>query len=508
LLTVDLSGGAGSEILMNGFGTGDTAKFKFEVFIPTSGDPTTGDAVALNSTATFNDLDRNNPGDQESVTLEASSFSAFGTASDTSLNVTNGAGTVTAAGTEANTTDQDAWFSAQFENREFLEFTLEARTTNSGFTFSGDLIDDAVVTPIVAGNDTIDGGSGQDQIFGQGGQDVLSGGEGDDTIEGGTGDDTLRGDQGQDELIGGEGNDSLDGGAGDDRAFGGLGTDVLTAGAGNDRLEGGLGSDTFNFALGGNHTIIGGEDADGSDIDILDLSGISGRNVIQTGAESGIIEFSDTNGNIIGRTTYSEIEQVVICFTPGTLLATVRGEVAVEKLRAGDRIFTRDNGIQTLVWAGKRDLTGPDLQMHPEFNPVHIRKGALGSGTPDHDLLVSPNHRMLIASNMAEVLFGEREVLVAAKHLTSLKGVDQVQSTNVQYIHLMFEKHEIVLANGAWTESFQPGDHSLKGIADAQRAEIIGLFPELDDARGLENYVAARRSLKKHEATYLSRNFG
>ena len=86
--------------------------------------------------------------------------------------------------------------------------------------------------------------------------------------------------------------------------------------------------------------------------------------------------------------------------------------------------------------------------------------------------------------------------------------VDQIVTQNVQYIHLMFKKHEIVLANGAWTESFQPGDHSLKGIASAQRCEIIALFPEWETVAGIDNYGAARRSLKKHEAAYLSRQLG
>ena len=436
------------------------------------------------------------------------SFSSFGVASDTSLNVTTGAGTVTAAGGEQNNpSDQDAWFSAEFENREFIEFSLESRSTNSGFTFSGDLIDDVVVTPIEAGNDTINGGSGQDQLFGQGGEDSLSGGSGNDTLDGGVGEDTLLGGEGQDLLLGGLGNDSLNGGLGNDVLEGGDGTDILTSGDGDDTVQGGMGSDTFNFDGVGNHTILGGEDTDGTDIDILDLTGFGGAasSVTQTGPESGFVEFFDTNGNVTRVVNYSEVEQVVICFTPGTRLATVRGEIAVENLREGDKVFTRDNGIQTLAWSGKRDLNARELADRPEFNPVHIRQGALGNNAPERDMVVSPNHRMLITSNMADVLFGEREVLIAAKHLTSLDGVNQVLTPSVQYIHLMFEKHEIVLANGAWTESFQPGDHSLKGIASAQRYEIIALFPELETVAGMDNYGAARRSLKKHEAAYLSR---
>ena len=247
-LTVDLSGRAGAEILMNGFGAGDTADFRMEFFIPDSPNATTGTPVAINSTATINDLDRNSPGDQEAVILNESSFTAFATSSDTSLSVTQGGGTVTAAGTEGNNpSDQDAWFSASFENREFIEFSLEARTTNSGFSFSGDLIDDAVVTPIDAGDDTIDGGSGQDQIFGQGGDDSLSGGSGDDTLDGGEGDDTLEGGTGQDLLEGGAGADTLTGGQGDDTLRGGDGEDLITLGPDNDLAEGGQGSDRFTF---------------------------------------------------------------------------------------------------------------------------------------------------------------------------------------------------------------------------------------------------------------------
>lgn len=71
------------------------------------------------------------------------------------------------------------------------------------------------------------------------------------------------------------------------------------------------------------------------------------------------------------------------------------------------------------------------------------------------------------------------------------------------YIHFMFDQHEVVLSNGAWTESFQPGDYTLRGIGNAQRQEIFELFPELEHAEGLNAYGSARRSLKKHEAALL-----
>jgi hypothetical protein len=75
----------------------------------------------------------------------------------------------------------------------------------------------------------------------------------------------------------------------------------------------------------------------------------------------------------------------------------------------------------------------------------------------------------------------------------------------VTYIHFMFDQHEVVLSNGCWTESFQPGDHTLQGIGNAQRTEILELFPELGTKQGLAGYQAARRSLKRHEAMLLAR---
>jgi hypothetical protein len=120
-------------------------------------------------------------------------------------------------------------------------------------------------------------------------------------------------------------------------------------------------------------------------------------------------------------------------------------------------------------------------------------------------MLVSPNHRLLVANDRTALYFDEHEVLVAAKHLVAAKGVIEVDSVGTTYIHFMFDRHEVVLSNGAWTESFQPGDYTLKGMGNAQRNEIFELFPDLKTEVGLEGYQAARRTLKRHEAMLLAR---
>jgi hypothetical protein len=182
------------------------------------------------------------------------------------------------------------------------------------------------------------------------------------------------------------------------------------------------------------------------------------------------------------------------CFTPGTMITTQRGECPVQHLVAGDRVITRDNGIQPVRWVGKTQMFLHDFQAEPHLLPVFIRKGSLGKGLPERDMMVSPNHRILVANERSTLCFSEREVLVAAKHLTT-QGAHTVQSSGTTYIHFMCDRHEIVLADGIWTESFQPQDQSLKGIGNAQRLEIFELFPELKTAEGIAGYGAARQTV-------------
>ncbi|MDA7424467.1 Ig-like domain-containing protein [Thalassococcus lentus] len=408
-------------------------------------------------------------------------------------------------------------------------------------------------------NDTIDagidddlvmGGQGDDSIIGSHGSDTLDGGQGNDYIDGSNlgalelidaidtvpendrdsilgalGNDTLIGGDDDDTLLGGSGNDVLDGGIDEDSLLGGNDDDTLIGGQGADTLDGGAGADDIDGGADRDVIIVGsrpeGQDDtidggfEGDDFDVLDLTGLGTRGedwrIVDTSPDSngngidGTVEYLDGDGNVTGGFDFFEIEQVVPCFTPGTLIATPQGERLVEDLQVGDRVITRDNGIQEIKWVGRKDLTGHELARQPHFNPILIQKGALGNNLPEHDMLVSPNHRVLVANDKTALYFEEREVLVAAKHLTGLEGVDVVESLGVAYIHVMFEQHEVILSNGAWTESFQPGDYSLKGIGNAQRQEILELFPELEHAEGLNAYGSARRSLKKHEAQLLTK---
>jgi hypothetical protein len=191
------------------------------------------------------------------------------------------------------------------------------------------------------------------------------------------------------------------------------------------------------------------------------------------------------------------------CFTPGTLITTHRGEVPVDMIAVGDRVVTRDNGIQTVRWLGKTQMYLQDFQMEPHLLPVFIQQGSLGKGLPERDMMVSPNHRILVQSARSSLKYEEREVLVAAKHLAA-QGVHTVQSSGTKYIHFMCDRHEVVLSNGVWTETFHPDDTSLKGIGNAQRLEILELFPELKTEAGRASHGTARPVLKRVEAVEIA----
>ena len=78
------------------------------------------------------------------------------------------------------------------------------------------------------------------------------------------------------------------------------------------------------------------------------------------------------------------------------------------------------------------------------------------------------------------VFHGEDEVLVSAKHLLQVEGIDVRQyADSVTYVHFLFDRHQIVESEGAETKSLFTGPEALKTVDSAARVEILHLFPEL-----------------------------
>ncbi len=159
------------------------------------------------------------------------------------------------------------------------------------------------------------------------------------------------------------------------------------------------------------------------------------------------------------------------CFVAGAMILTPNGPMKVEKLAVGDLVNTRDHGPQPIRWIGQRLVPGVG-----KLAPVRIAAGTLGATA---DLELSPNHRVLVEGGAASLFTGEDGVLVAIKHLLNGRTVRRLPRGFVTYYHFMFDKHDIVEANGCAVESFLVGGQLSDLLDPDQLAELTALFPEL-----------------------------
>ncbi|WP_299989345.1 Hint domain-containing protein [uncultured Ruegeria sp.] len=218
--------------------------------------------------------------------------------------------------------------------------------------------------------------------------------------------------------------------------------------------------------------------------------------VLQQGTfvSSSVTDFSDDGGSF-GSVDIDNGDLGPPCFTPGTLIATPDGPRLIEDLKPGDLVTTADSGAKPLLWIGRKSVAATG-----KFAPIRFDAGVFGLTQP---LLVSPQHRMLIDDWRAPYLYGHDEVLIAAHCLVNGKTVTRVEGGEVEYIHLLFRRHEIVIANGAKSESYYPG-HALTRSERRTQAEIYALFPELK-ARGDAAIKTVRPVIRPRDGRMLAK---
>lgn len=191
------------------------------------------------------------------------------------------------------------------------------------------------------------------------------------------------------------------------------------------------------------------------------------------------------------------------CFVAGTLISTPNGPRPVESLLIGDLVTTLDRGDQPLRWIGRTHMSPEALAEDPAQHPVQIAAGALGTGVPQTDLRVSPQHRMLLRSRVAQRMFDSDEVLAPARALLGLPGVTVAPAPEgVDYWHFALPGHHVVLADGAPAESLYVGPMILEGIPEQMRAEMLRSFPQLSDY-AVTPPTPARPMLRRREAEAL-----
>jgi hypothetical protein len=308
-----------------------------------------------------------------------------------------------------------------------------------------------------------------DALDGSADPDDMSGLEGDDRIYGHDGDDTLFGDGGNDMLAGGAGDDVLDGGTGDDVLWGADGADtiVFRDGYGHDVvMDFDVGADVVALTSGGVETWADVQDRLGADFDGTALLTLDDGSTLRF---EGLSPSDLTQDHFI-------LSPAPVCFAAGTRIATPRGEVAVSDLRPGDMVTTLDHGPQPVVWVGRRRAHFGHLGHR--HHPVRIAAGAMGGGLPRRDLLVSPQHRLLIVGP-PDARFSAG-ALAKAKGLCGQPGIAQDHGfTAIDYVQILLPQHGIVLAEGAPAETFLPRSFALASLGAADRAALCALFPDL-----------------------------
>ncbi len=191
------------------------------------------------------------------------------------------------------------------------------------------------------------------------------------------------------------------------------------------------------------------------------------------------------------------IINIAICVQRGTLIDTEYGNVAVEALEPGARVLTLDSGYQPVRWIGSRRLGCADL------HPICLAAGSLGPGRPDRDLLVSPQHRVLVSDWKAELYFSQPEILVPAKSLGNDGDIRIAHDVDeFAQFHVLFDRHEIMTTNGAATESCCPGDYVLNELNPDIVTRLGAIFPDLLVGSGRFG-AAAHRSVKLGDAVVL-----
>ncbi len=150
-------------------------------------------------------------------------------------------------------------------------------------------------------------------------------------------------------------------------------------------------------------------------------------------------------------------EAACASFARGTCITMASGEQRpIENLHIGDKVLTRDNGIQAIRWIGHTTMRAIG-----DFAPVVIAKGTLNN---ENDLAVSPNHRLFIYQRVDQLGTGRSEVLVKAKHLINGRNIVRQTGGFIDYYQLLFDDHQIIFAEGIAAESLILDDRTTPAL--------------------------------------------
>ncbi len=152
-------------------------------------------------------------------------------------------------------------------------------------------------------------------------------------------------------------------------------------------------------------------------------------------------------------------------FTRGTRITMASGaQVPIEDLKVGDRVLTRNDGVQAVGWIGQSTVRAVG-----DFAPIRIKAGTLNNA---HDLIVSPDHRLFIYQRTDQLGAGRSELLVKARHLVNGDSVVIQDGGFVDYFELLFDSHQIIYAEGIAAESMLIDTRTRSALPDEITADL------------------------------------
>lgn len=164
-----------------------------------------------------------------------------------------------------------------------------------------------------------------------------------------------------------------------------------------------------------------------------------------------------------------------LCLTEACGVRTSTGVMRADALAVGTLVWTLDHGYQPIRWIGTSNLSVRDFELHPNKKPVRFAAHALGPNVPSRDVILSPQHRVLVRAPEAQEVLGHAEVLSAAKKLRDFEDIDVVETPEpMTYIHLLFDKHEILDVDGAFVESLLMGPYAATALGEGAYKDAFG----------------------------------
>lgn len=193
----------------------------------------------------------------------------------------------------------------------------------------------------------------------------------------------------------------------------------------------------------------------------------------------------DPNGFSLASTSSSDTEKGITynypapCYLAGILISTPRGPVAVENLTVGDNIiiYTSQGKTETdvILKIGSKRLTVHETT----FNyPVCVKKNALGEGIPREDLYITDEHCLFLEEKFIPV-----RMLVNNETILYDETIHEYE-----IFHFVLSNHSVVVANGAYSESFLYEGHLDFLSLDKQPSELDAKknFPVVTNSSEIE----------------------